>query len=217
MPTVKNYIVREVGWSFEQILSNWSLIDSIPMSAELSNDDARWLSEFLGTLLSDVVCRQLLPEAANSLKSAFGLNLTFEPTIQLRSKTNLPNSSARCGIVVTATAERMPGWKETARVFSSSFSQAELSFLDGDVKKEAFLKCTLLKSLFSYDCNDYYSADNTLHIFFCLQQSAPHVRLQNPELCVTLDLKTYENIESLLAGLLEDGYDLDALKPFLAA
>ena len=184
--------------------------------SDLPEADARRLSSFFDHLLSDVVCQQLLPDAANSLKSAFGLNLTFEPKIQLRSKTNLPNSSARSGIVVTATAERMPGWKETARVFSSSFSQPELSFLDGDVKKEAFLKCTLLKSLFGYD-RSAYSADNTLHIFFCLQQSAPHVRLQNPELCVTLDLKTYENIESLLAGLLEDGYNLDALKPFLAA
>ena len=111
----------------------------------------------------------------------------------------------------------MPGWKETARVFNNSFSQTELDFLDGDVKKEAFLKCALLKSLFSDDCSAYYSADNTLHIFLCPQQSAPHVRLRNPEFCVTLDLKTHENIESLLAGLLEDGYDLNALKPFLEA
>lgn len=81
VPTVKNYIVREVGWSFEQILSNWSLIDSVSMSAELSNDDARWLSEFLGILLSDVICRQVLPEAVSGLKSAFGLDFTFEPKI----------------------------------------------------------------------------------------------------------------------------------------
>lgn len=61
----------------------------------------RWLSSFLDTLLTDVFCRQLLPEAFKSVSQMTGYEFTFWPKIQLSRERERINS---CAIAVSVPA-----------------------------------------------------------------------------------------------------------------
>lgn len=61
----------------------------------------RRLSSFLDTLLTDVFCRQLLPEAFKSVSQMTGYEFTFRSEIQLTNERGRINS---CAIAVSVPA-----------------------------------------------------------------------------------------------------------------
>ena len=89
--------------------------------AEMSVPDARKLHAFLDSLLSDVVCRQVLPNVVKPFREAFGLDFSFEPELRLHANSN--DSLASCDIEAAVTASRLPGWKHRTGLFYDSFAR----------------------------------------------------------------------------------------------
>ena len=72
--------------------------------SDLPKADARHLSSFFDHLLSDVVCQQLLPEAAKSFSRAFSISFSFKPRIAV----NRDLSSCRADIAVDISHPMFP-------------------------------------------------------------------------------------------------------------
>ena len=114
--------------------------------AEMSVPDARKLHAFLDSLLSDVVCRQVLPNVVKPFREAFGLDVSFEPELRLHANSN--DSLASCDIEATVMASRLPGWKHRTGLFYDSFARDGMTQLHGDVRKTVFLQLALLECMF---------------------------------------------------------------------
>ncbi len=114
--------------------------------AEMSVPDARKLSAFLDALLSDVVCRQVLPNAVKPFKEAFRLDFSFEPELQLHANSN--DALACCCIEAAVSAPQLPGWEHRAVLFYDSFARDGLTQLLGNVRKTAWLQLKLLDGMF---------------------------------------------------------------------
>ena len=105
--------------------------------AVMSIQDVRKMHAFLNAILSDVICKQVLPNAVKPFHDAFRLDFSFEPEIQLHANSN--DNLASCDIEVTVTAPQLSGWKHRTGLFYDSFARDSLTYLLGNVRKTTFL------------------------------------------------------------------------------
>ena len=180
--------------------------------SDLPKADARHLSSFFDHLLSDVVCQQLLPEAAKSFSRAFSISFSFKPRIAV----NRDLSGCRADIAVDISHPMFPDAYLTYES-GSPFSQLKMAgfgCMPSDLHRRCMLQLSVMQDIFSSRNHEW-----RLGIYYGVLKPECPLAVYNkmlPKTSFWFRLKSFSCLEDLLASLLSDGYDLATLQPFLA-
>lgn len=171
----------------------------------------RQLNGFLDALLSDVFCRQLLPEAFTSVSRMTGYEFTFRPEIRLPKDPWQPG----CCSIAVAVSSFANQLQQVLVIFSEPIFSGVLADFNGRERQLAYAKIVLLNRLLS---GTLAQLDILLNDS-CLQPIA-FVRFDN-ESCLRIVVKFKPNrrarLQDLVADLIANCYDVAVLQPFLIA
>lgn len=173
----------------------------------LTAAEAEQTARFLDVLLSEVVCRQLLPAVFGPTAAAFGLELRFRADVRQGKR------AAGAGLAVEYSSRQLVA-EDNGRILLADMTcshQMAECLKSADGYKRTFMSLSLLSSLFSGDWKP-----DICFVFRPPNSLGTRMNSCTIRLAVPYSLPNADSVESLLEWLLTDGrFDLGCLSEFM--
>lgn len=226
MNVLKKFDVREVSLSFNEFYNR----NSLEALSRLTNVEAAEQLKFLDTLISDVICRQLLTEAVSGVAEKLGLEFEFRQDVDMDFRDEFRNGKPVRSIATMLLADvRHDGQLlgESSEIFFSKMEMVRLRetglTATSETHRRLLASIFQLYLIFSQGTDTGFGGHALLKVYLGRPRAA--FRMLSPDdedddyntaaIRIPLCFKAAASIQDLIVRLITAGYDLSAVRPFL--
>lgn len=227
MNVLKKFDVREVRLSFNEFYNR----NSLEALSRLTNTEAAEQLKFLDTLISDVICRQLLTEAVSGVAEKLGLEFEFRQDVDMDFSDEFRNGKPVRSIATMLLADVRHDGQLLGESLEIFFSKMELVRLretgltaTSETHRRLLASIFQLYLIFGQGIDRGFGGHAMLKVYLGRPRAA--FRMQSPAdedddnyntaaIRIPLCFKAAASIQDLIVRLITAGYDLSAVRPFL--